>query len=238
MKERFEDYFEKLEKLSVEELDHSARKLVRVERQNVALVVAHLAEMGEKKGHVELGFDSLFEYGVRRLKLSGGSVYRRLQVAGKSREFPELLDGLFQNRFTLTVASILAPHLTAENVDTLLSQAEGMSRREAEEVAVRLRPKEEFKSSRRKVRSAKGEAQTPAAEGLPGVSEPAQTARDAGEAEKPEPRTVDPQAFALLLVGLTRASDRGPLQLSLLSGEGVHEEARDVCGSDRSQVPS
>ena len=127
------------------------------------------------------------------------------------------------------MASILAPHLTAENVDSLLPEAEGMSRREAEEVAVRLRPKEEFESSRRKVRRVKSEPQTPPGEGSPEVSEPAQTARqEEEETEKAEPRTVDPQPLALLLVGLVRASDRGPLQLPLLGGQGVQSEVGEV----------
>lgn len=159
--------------------------------------------MAKKNGHVLLAYESLFDYCVKRLKLSEGSVYRRLQVAGKSRQFPQLLDALFENRFTLTVASILAPHLTRENVDSLLSQAEGMSRREAEEMAARLRPREEFKSSRRKVRRAKSEVGTPPAEGSAADCEPAQLDTEEGETEKTEtektetektePRTVDPQ---------------------------------------------
>ena len=46
-------YFERLESLSTEDLDHSTEKLVRAEKRNVALVIAHIAEMSRRKGHLE-----------------------------------------------------------------------------------------------------------------------------------------------------------------------------------------
>ena len=53
MIERFKRYFETLEGLSTEELDRSAEKLVRAEKRNLALVIAHIAEMSRRKGHLE-----------------------------------------------------------------------------------------------------------------------------------------------------------------------------------------
>ena len=50
--------------------DRGAKDLVQVEKQNVAFVIAHIAEIAEKNGHVLLGYDSLFDYCVKRLKLS------------------------------------------------------------------------------------------------------------------------------------------------------------------------
>jgi len=62
MIEKFKTYFETLEGLSTEELDRSVEKLVRAEKRNVALVIAHIAEMSRRKGHVECGYKNLFEY--------------------------------------------------------------------------------------------------------------------------------------------------------------------------------
>ncbi len=53
MIERIKTHFEALEGLSTEELDHSVEKLVRAEKRNVALVIAHIAEMSRRKGHLE-----------------------------------------------------------------------------------------------------------------------------------------------------------------------------------------
>src|SRR2546426_3722429 len=83
----------------------------------------------------------LFDYCVRRLKLSEGSVYLRLQVAGVARRFPEVLSRLAENRISLTVAGMLAPHLREDNFERLLSDCEGKSRREAEEYLVTLKPR-------------------------------------------------------------------------------------------------
>ena len=150
MIERFRTYFETLEGLSTEELDQSAEKLVRAESRNTALVIAHLAEMSRRKGTLERGYKNVFDYAVRRLNLSEGSVALRLQVANVSRRVPQLLAALAENRMSLTVAGLLAPHLTEENVGKLIAECSGMSKREAEEHLVALQPKPVFTPSIRK----------------------------------------------------------------------------------------
>ena len=58
MLERFKNYFGKLERLSDSELDRSAEKLVRAEKQNVAKLIAHIADMSRRKVALELGYKS------------------------------------------------------------------------------------------------------------------------------------------------------------------------------------
>ena len=55
MSEKFTAYFERLEGLSTEELDRSVAELVRAENRNVALVIAHIAEISRRKGELERG---------------------------------------------------------------------------------------------------------------------------------------------------------------------------------------
>ncbi len=153
MIEKLKTYFERLESLTTEELDHSIERLVRAEKRNVALVIAHIAEMSRRKGHLERGYKNLFEYCTRRLKLSEGSVARRLQVANVSRRFPLLLVALAENRMSLTVAGLLSPVLTESNVQKLLADCAGMTKREAEEYFVALRPKPVYAPSIRKAPS-------------------------------------------------------------------------------------
>ncbi len=81
MLEKYEASFERLKKLSNDELDRLAYDLVRVEKRNVAETIAHLSEISKRRLHIELGFSSLFEYCVKRLGLSEGSTWRRIQVA-------------------------------------------------------------------------------------------------------------------------------------------------------------
>ncbi len=153
MIEKVKTYLETLEGLSTEELDRSTEKLVRAEKRNVALVIAHIAEMSRRKGYLECGYKNLFQYCTRRLHLSEGSIALRIQVANVSRRFPQILVALAENRMSLTVAGLLAPVLTESNVDALLAGCAGMTKREAEEYLVVLRPKPVFASSIRRTPS-------------------------------------------------------------------------------------
>jgi len=147
---KFENYFVTLEELSTEALDGSARTLVLAEKQNAAKLIAHIAEMSRRKGALERGYKNLFCYCVERLNLSEGAVAMRIQIANVSRRFPQVLAALAENRISLSVAALLAPHLQEDNVDTLLSDCAGMTKRKAEEYLVALKPKPVFQPSIRK----------------------------------------------------------------------------------------
>ncbi len=71
-------------------------------------LIAHIAEISRKKGHLEPGYRNLFEYCTRRLHLSEGSVALQIQVANVSRRFPQILVVLAENRMSLTVAGLLS----------------------------------------------------------------------------------------------------------------------------------
>ena len=164
MTEKVESYFEKLERFSTADLDRSARELALIEKQNIARLIAHICEISKRKTHLECGYKNIFEYCVRRLNLSEGSVWRRLQVAGICWRFPLILVALSQNRLNLTTASLLAPCLNKDNVERLVTEAEGKSKREVEELVVGLKPRKEFLPSVRK---------QPARQGVPTQSVPA-----------------------------------------------------------------
>ena len=148
MLEGFKNYFGKLERLSDGELDRSAEKLVCAEKQNVAQLIAHIAEMSRRK--VELGYKSTFHYCVERLHLSEGSVASRIHVVNVSIRFPQLLVALAENRISLTVAGLLAPHLSEGNVDKLLADCAGMTKKEVLEYLVHIEPKPVFEPSIRR----------------------------------------------------------------------------------------
>jgi hypothetical protein len=150
MSERVQAYFEMLGNLTSEELGRSAEELAVREKQNVARLIAHIAEIGERGYHLEMGYKSLFDFSVRRLNLSEGSVYRRTQVAGVCKRFPEILEALSEGRLHLTAASLIAPHLTRDNVEDLIGTVQGKTRREIEQFLVTLAPKEVFESSVRR----------------------------------------------------------------------------------------
>lgn len=150
MCELFKAFFERLEGLSAQELDRSVAELVLAENKNVALVIAHLAEISRRKVDLERGYRGLFDYGVERLGLSEGSLALRIQIANVARRFPQVLEALAAGRISLTVAGRLAPHLREESVETLLVDCAGMTKREVEQYLVRFDPQPIFGPSIRK----------------------------------------------------------------------------------------
>jgi hypothetical protein len=71
---------------------------------------------------------------------------------------------LAENRISLTVAGHLAPHLNEDNVDKILTDCDGMTKRAVEEYLVELRPKPVFKPSIRKRPSPSKESEKATAE--------------------------------------------------------------------------
>jgi hypothetical protein len=144
-------YFKRLEELNAQELDHSAGRVAFEERRNSALLIAHLAEMARRPQVVlALGYQGLYDYCQRRLRLSEGSIWLRVQVARVARRFPQLLMALLTKRVCLTVAGLLAPYLREENVEILLNRCSGKRKREVEEILVELRERKVFEPSLRR----------------------------------------------------------------------------------------
>jgi hypothetical protein len=153
MSEKVNAYFAMLKNLSSEDLDHSAREIAGREKHEVARLIAHIAEIGDRRYYLDLRYPNLFEYCVKRLNLSEGSVYRRTQVAAVCRRFPRILEVLGTGSLHLTGASIIAAHLTTENAESLIAAAAGKTRRELGEIIAAMAPKQAFEPSLRKLPS-------------------------------------------------------------------------------------
>jgi len=134
MRDRIVRYARRLEGLSTTELARGAEKLLSRERRYTAALIAHLAEISRRKGYLELGYKSLFDYCVRRLHLGKNSVWNRTQVANVSRRFPQVLEHLAEGKLSLSSLGVLARHLNEDNVEGLLAQAEGKTKDEVKEI--------------------------------------------------------------------------------------------------------
>jgi hypothetical protein len=100
------------------------------ERQATAWLIALLAELDARRLYLGEGFSSLFTYCTQALHLSEHAAYGRIEAARATRKFPILLDLLAQGAVTLTTVTLLAPHLTPENHEHVLRQAQHKSKRE------------------------------------------------------------------------------------------------------------
>ena len=73
-----------------EELVSALSKLVRCENDLLSDMLAHLAELDERRLYLELGFTSMFAYCTDALGLCKSSAYRRIAAARVCRRYPEV----------------------------------------------------------------------------------------------------------------------------------------------------
>ena len=120
-------------------------------RETTAQLVAHLAELDERRLYLRAGFPSLFMYCREVLLLSESEAYNRIEAARAARRFPLILDLLLEGTLNLTAVRLLAPHLTQANHQELLLSAVGQSKREVAELLARHFHQPDVASSVRKL---------------------------------------------------------------------------------------
>jgi hypothetical protein len=120
-----------LESLSDDELLSGLAELLGQSRGVESSLVAHIAEVETRHLYVRFACPSMFAYCTEVLHLSEAEAYMRTRVARAAREHPLLLEMLADGRLHLTGAAKLAPVLTLENRDLLLSRAVHKSKRQS-----------------------------------------------------------------------------------------------------------
>lgn len=140
-----------LQDRSDQELLDGVFAAVTREFEDVALVVAHIAEMDVRKLFPGEGCSSLKAYCMEVLRLTEDQAYSRIAVARTAQKFPVVLDMLADGLVHLTAVDRLGPSLTEENHLSILAEATHKSMAEVEEIVARLRPKPAVPSSIYKV---------------------------------------------------------------------------------------
>ena len=88
-----------------------------------AVLLAHIAEVDVRRLYLACGHASMHAYCVGELGFSDDASFKRIQAARAARRFPVLFEAVAGGRLHLTAVRLLAPHLTAENLDELLAMA-------------------------------------------------------------------------------------------------------------------
>ncbi len=130
-----------LESIPDAELLRRLVELMGRSRRVEADIVAHIAEVDERRLYAREAFPSMFAYCTDVLHLSEAEAYLRISAARASREHPILLTMLADGRLHLTAIAKLAPHLTRENRDGLLERATHKSKRQIEEQIAEIAPR-------------------------------------------------------------------------------------------------
>ena len=94
--------------VSDERLVASLRELLMAEGRSEARIVAHLAEVDERRLHLRDAAPSLFEYCQKKLGLSDNQAYYRIAAARVARRFPVVFELLERHEIHLTSIAALA----------------------------------------------------------------------------------------------------------------------------------
>ena len=108
--------------------------LVAQDRATTASLLAHIAEVKERKLFRGAGQPSMQDYCVNVLRFSEDSAKKRLQAAGTARRFPLIFEALADGRLHLSGVCLLAPHLEPENADELIPAAMNKTRADIEKL--------------------------------------------------------------------------------------------------------
>jgi hypothetical protein len=109
------------------QLIEGTRRTLALGRQLTAELVAHLAEVEDRRLHLHAACASMFDYCVNRLGMSEDEACRRIDVARLARRFPDLYPALASGDVSLSVVALLKPYLCADGCAELLSACRGLS---------------------------------------------------------------------------------------------------------------
>ncbi len=140
-----------LKSLSDAELLRRLTELAQHSRRVEAELIAHIAEVDERRLYAREAMPSMFAYCREVLHLSEPEAYLRIAVARASRQHPMLLTMLADGRLHLSGIERLAPHLTRDNRETLLNRATHKSKRQVEELVAELQPRPDVRAAMRRL---------------------------------------------------------------------------------------
>lgn len=129
-----------LQTLNDRDLINETERMAQSEHAFTIKLLFHLNEIGRRKLHLDLGYQSLFDYCVRKLNYSSSGAGRRIAAARCIGRFPVVLPLLEERQLSLCTVAMIEPILNEENAASILLRVQGASRREVERVVCEYRP--------------------------------------------------------------------------------------------------
>ncbi|HEV8248013.1 MAG TPA: HNH endonuclease signature motif containing protein [Polyangiaceae bacterium] len=186
-----EDFW-RLERVEDEQLLGDVQALVRADRNVSARLLAHLAEVEERRLHLKHASSSMFEYAMR-LGMSEDEAGRRLCAAGVAKRFPTVYPLLDEGKLSLSVICRLKQYITLQNHEEVLIGVSGLSARKADAWLAARFPRPDALSTIRKrpeQRAQSASAQPPAHEA--GLAPPSTPAKERAPLSAPEALKLTP----------------------------------------------
>jgi 5-methylcytosine-specific restriction endonuclease McrA len=151
--------------VSDEQLRSGLAALLASGSRTEARIVAHIAEVEERRLHSKDGSASLFEYCVKQLGLSESEAFHRLTAARIARRFPAIFAMIERRAIHLTAVCLLRDFLTPENHLELLTEASHRTKFQVQELLARRFPRPDVVSRIRKLPTPIASASTLSVEG-------------------------------------------------------------------------
>ncbi len=212
-----------VEALASSDLFARTRELVKSSCGIEAELLVHLGEIDERKLYLECAFPSMFAFCVGELGFSEDTAYNRIMVARAGRRMPAIIDAVRTGQVHLAGLRLIVPHLTHENYGEIMAQAAGKSKRDIEELVVRLSPQPPVPAVIRKLpeRAASASAIPPV---LPLVSPPSPSP-PVPTSRRDEPRPI---------VG---PLSEGTFKIQFTAGRAFRDKLREAQDLLRHRVP-
>ncbi len=126
------------------ELLRDLAALVARDRTTTATLLAHIAEVDERRLYLPAAHPSMYSYCVHELRLSEDAAFKRIRAARAARQFPAIFVALAEGRLHLSGLALLASYLTPENAGELLAVAGHKTRSEIELLLAQRFPRPEL----------------------------------------------------------------------------------------------
>ena len=115
-------------------------ELLTQERGTTAELIAHLAEIDDRKLFLPAAYPTMYDYCVGEFGMTDDETCKRIRVARAAQQFPGILEALADGRLHVTAVLLLAPHLKAGGAE-LLTAAERKTKSEILELLAERFPK-------------------------------------------------------------------------------------------------
>jgi hypothetical protein len=231
--------------LGSEILARRLRELAGEERNVHVDFLLHLDEFDRRRAFLEAGYESLWTYCLRALRLREGPAARRIGAMRVLRRFAALEAALRDGRLCLSTVTLIGPLLTSENLTELVDRAANRTKAEVEQLVVSLQPRVAPKDGVRKVPQRSSSSSSPgAAKHLATPCEVAAAAIVANSASTPGPADaalgnpkISTEASAMANAAVSAPAREIPLALSSdhdLRREPPRPELRPVAADEYS----
>ncbi len=188
--------------------------LVARDCTTTAEMLAHLAEVEERRLYLPAAHPSMHSYCVHVLGLSEDAAFKRIRAARAAREFPAIFTAVANGRLHLSTVLLLKPHQTPDTVDDLLIAAARKTRSEVEQLLAQRFPGPELPT---RIEPLSASIPPSLLTESPAAGSPEQQAPGPVEVPRPRVTPLAPERFSLQLTMGKETHDKLRYAQALLS---------------------